>query len=348
MPHRPSTNTPSATLLSRRTLLGAGLAAGATGLALWPEAKLLAQQISDFVEGGPMPDIAPVQMSEHVWTIFAADGFPTPENRGMMSNVTFVVTSAGVVVLDSGSSLQIGQMAIRMIKKVTPKPVVAVFNSHVHGDHWLGNHAFAQAYGDKLPIYALPLTMAQIKGYEGNLWRSLMERWTNQATSGTQVVAPNTAVAHGQTMQFGDVTLKMHFYGTAHTAADLCVQVVQDKVTAVGDIAMANRIANIDDGSYPGTFKYFKDIAAAAGDQLWLPGHGEARHDLLQTYGKFLAGIWEPCLQAIKDGKSETQAKAMVLADPRVASRASTMLGFDSNIGKYTSLAYLEAEKEAF
>jgi hypothetical protein len=31
-----------------------------------------------------------------------------------------------------------------------------------------------------------------------------------------------------------------------------------------------------------------------------------------------------------------------------VASRASTMAGFDSNIGKYTSLAYLEAEKEAF
>ncbi len=38
----------------------------------------------------------------------------------------------------------------------------------------------------------------------------------------------------------------------------------------------------------------------------------------------------------------------MVLADPRVASRALTMQGFDSNIGKYTSLAYLEAEKEAF
>ena len=33
---------------------------------------------------------------------------------------------------------------------------------------------------------------------------------------------------------------------------------------------------------------------------------------------------------------------------PRVDSRARTMYGFDSNDGKYTSLAYLEAEKEAF
>ncbi len=137
-------------LISRRALLGSAVALGTTGLALWPDAQLFAQQIGDFIEGGPVPDIAPKQMSEKVWTIFAADGFPTPENKGMMSNVTFVVTSAGVVILDSGSSLQIGQMAIRMIKKVTPKPVVAVFNSHFHGDHWLGNHAFAQAFGGQL------------------------------------------------------------------------------------------------------------------------------------------------------------------------------------------------------
>ena len=53
-------------------------------------------------------------------------------------------------------------------------------------------------------------------------------------------------------------------------------------------------------------------------------------------------------LQAVKDGKSESEVKALVLKDPRVASRAKTMDGFDANIGKYTSLAYLEAEKLAF
>jgi hypothetical protein len=37
-----------------------------------------------------------------------------------------------------------------------------------------------------------------------------------------------------------------------------------------------------------------------------------------------------------------------VLAIPRVASRAKTLLRFDANIGKYTSLAYLAAEKETF
>lgn len=326
----------------------AGTALAGTGLLLFPELRAFADQAQDFIAGPPVADIAPTRLSRHVWMIYSEDGFPNADNKGMMANILFVVTSSGVVVLDTGASLQIGQMAIRMIRSVTPLPVVAVFNSHYHGDHWLGNHAFVEAFGNSLPIHALAHTTAQIKGHEGNLWRSLMERWTNQATMGTRVVAPNAVVQHGQVFRFGDVTLKMHFYGQAHTPSDLCVEVVEDKVTAIGDIAMANRIANIDDGSYPGTFKYFDALKKAAGEQLWVPGHGMPGKDLLTSYGTFLAGIWEPCVHAVKHDIPLDKAKALVLQDPRVASRANTMQGFADNIGKYTSLAYLEAEKEAF
>ena len=135
------TNQTSAVMSRRRWLSAAALSLPVAGL--WPDVHLLAQQAQDFITGAPVPDIAPQRISPRVWMIYAPDGFPTPENRGMMSNVCFVVTSAGVVILDSGSSLQIGQMALRVIRSVTPLPVVAVFNSHFHGDHWLGNHAFA-------------------------------------------------------------------------------------------------------------------------------------------------------------------------------------------------------------
>ncbi len=332
--------------MKRRQVLMATAVVG--GMAAWPEARLLAQQTQDFIEGPPVADIPAQRLSKHVWMIYSPDGFPTPENRGMMANIIFVVTPVGVVVIDSGASLQIGQMAIRMIRQVTHQPVVAVFNTHYHGDHWLGNHAFVKTYGDKLPIYSLASTITKLKGTEGNLWRNLMERWTNQSTIGTQVVIPNTSVQHGQVIQFGDVSLRMHHYGTAHTPSDLSVEVVQDKVTAVGDIAMTNRIANMDEGSYPGTFKYYKALMAATGEQLWVPGHGRARQDLLKTYGDFMAGIWEPSLKAVEDGKSEAEARAAVMKDTRVASRAKTMDGFEGNIGKYISLAYLEAEKVAF
>ncbi len=333
--------------LSRTSKTTLGLAAGVGGLALIPEVRLFAQAADDFLRGPPVKDIKPKQISKRVWLIYSPDSFPTPENRGMMCNITFVVTQKGVVILDSGASVQIGEMALRMIKTVTDKPLVAVFNSHYHGDHWLANHAYADAYPG-LPIYSLAENIKRIKGTEGSLWRGLMERWTNQATIGTKIIPPNTEVQNGQILDFGDTRLKMHFYGTAHTPCDLTVEVVEDKLTHVGDIAMENRIANIDDGSYPGTFKYYAALQKAAGDQLWLPGHGNPGKGLLKDYGELMAGIWEPCLQAVKDGKDMTAAKALVLKDPRVASRAQKTQGFDANIGKYTSLAFLEAEKEAF
>jgi glyoxylase-like metal-dependent hydrolase (beta-lactamase superfamily II) len=339
--------------MKRRTFLGGSLAAGlgaAAGvgaLALVPEVRAFAQAVDDFLRGPPMKDIRPKQLSKRVWLIYSPDSFPTPENQGMMSNITFVVSARGVLILDSGGSVQIGEMAIRMIRTVTDKPVIGVFNSHYHGDHWLGNHAFADTYPG-VPIYALEENIARIKGTEGNLWRSLMERWTQQATIGTRIVAPNTVVHHGQVLDFGDTRLRMHFYGTAHTPCDLCVEVVEDRITHVGDIAMENRIANIDDGSYPGTFRYYESLQKQTGDQLWLPGHGHPGKGLLKDYGELMAGIWETCLQAVKDGKDLSAAKDLVLKDPRVASRAARTRGFESNIGKYTSLAYLEAEKEAF
>ncbi|MEN9372882.1 MAG: hypothetical protein RIR79_434 [Pseudomonadota bacterium] len=320
--------------LSRRTILSASAA------------MLFAPSL--YAQGKVVPDMKPVQISPHVWSIYTPHGEPTPENHGMISNVTFVVTRAGVVVLDTGGSLQIGRMAIRQIKKVSNQPVIALINTHFHGDHWLGNHAFIEEYGNKLPIYALAEATQFIQSEEGQQWVGLMARWTNQSTVGTQAIIPNAEVKNGQTLLFGDVRLKMHFYGRAHTSADLSVEVVEDKLTFIGDIAMTDRIGTFDEGSYPGTLRYFSELKKNTGNQLWLPAHGVAARDLLDTYGAFMAGIWENCLKAVKDGKSEGEAKTMVLADPRVAMRAKTMQGFHNGIGKYISLAYLEAEKEAF
>ena len=323
-------------------------AARASAVALSPQLMQFARAADDFLKGPPVKDIPAKQLSQHVWMIYSPDGFPTPENQGMMANVTFVVSQQGVILLDTGASVQIGEMVIRMIKRVTHKSVIAIFNSHYHGDHFLGNQAFIEAYGKDIPIYAHPYSIDQIKGIEGNAWRNLMERWTNQATAGTKVIPPTHITKQGDIFNYGDVRIKIHHHGIAHTPGDICMQLIEDKITYVGDIAMGNRIANIDDGSYVGTFKTYKNLQSSEGDQIWIPGHGEPSKQLLKEYGDFLAGIYETCVKAVKDGQDLSAAKSLVLKDPRVSKRAKTMQGFDNNIGKYTSLAYLEAEKEAF
>lgn len=339
---------------SRRSFLKLAIGTGAlvAGAASWPRLSAFAGDLEDFIAGPPVADIAPTQLSEHVWMIFAEDGFPTPENQGMMANVVFAITDAGVVMFDTGGSLQIGEMAIRQLRTLTDKPVVAVFNSHYHGDHWLGNHAFVNAFGgtsgDDLPIYAHPITKTEIEGIQGTLWRRLMEQWTNQATAGTRIVAPTHHVEHGAEFTFGDLTLRIHHYGTAHTPGDICIEAVEDGLTYVGDLAMYRRIANMDDGSYVGTFQFMDALERNTQTTLWVPGHGLARPDVLQWQRELFAGIYENCLLAVEEMKSMAEAREMVLNDPRVASKAADTQGFDGNIGKYVSLAYLEAEREAF
>lgn len=336
--------------LSRRRFLNYGLGAAALGtsLAYWPQLSAFASDFEDFIRGPAVDDITPDRLSEHVWMIYSRDGFPTPENRGMMANITFVVTDKGVVMLDPGGSLQIGEMAIRQIRTITDKPVVAIFNTHYHGDHWLANHAFVDAFGSDLPIYAHAVTRREIEGVQGALWRRLMEQWTNQATAGTRIVAPNREVDHGAEFDFGDVTLRIHHYGIAHTPGDICIEVVEDRLTHVGDVAMDRRIANMDDGSYVGTFHFMDELERNTASRIWVPGHGHAGPEVLAWNRELFQGIYENCLRAVEDMQGMDVARDMVLNDPRVAGKAGDTLGFDSNIGKYVSLAYLEAEREAF
>ncbi len=323
-------------------------AAGVAGGLLSPPALQFASAASHFVRGPAVPDQPLQRLSPRVALVFAPEGFPTAQNLGMMANVVFVITSVGVVVLDTGASVQIGEMALRRLRTLTALPVVALVNSHYHGDHFLGNDAFVQAFGQALPIYAHPAARQQIEGVAGSSWRALMERWTQGATLGTQVVPPNRDAQHGLVLRFGDTTLKFHHHGRAHTEADLCVEVVEDRVVYVGDVAMNGRIANMDDGSYLGTLKTFDALEAAVPGGLWVPGHGQPSTRLLVEQRELFAGIYGQCAAAVKAGLDEAEARRRVLAYPPVAAHAARTQGWAGNIGKYISLAYLEAEKENF
>ncbi|MDK9695540.1 MAG: MBL fold metallo-hydrolase [Siculibacillus sp.] len=337
--------------LTRRALLAAGGFAGLTlGVAPGLRGGLTeaAAEAIAFVEGGPVPDQPLVAVGPHVHVIVAPDGFPTPENRGLMANITFVVGAKGVVVVDTGSSVRIAEMAIRGLRALTPKPVVGIVVTHYHGDHWLGNHGFVDAFGTDLPIWSLAGTRVEIAGATGTLWQESMLKWTNGATLGTRIVPPNRDVEHGFEVALGDVTLRMHHHGRAHTPFDLCVEVVEDRIMCVGDVLMDRRIANMDDGSFKGTIDVIDRLAATAAPKIWLPGHGRPGPDVATWQRELFAGIWETCMKAVEDGVPIEGALALALKDPRVASRAAETAGWDRNIGKYVSLAYLEAEQAQF
>mgnify|MGYP001551492932 FL=1 len=81
------------------------------------------------------------KIADDVYVIHGPLETPNPMNQGFMNNPGFLVTDAGVVIVDPGGSVQTGEMVLNVLSGITDKPVVAVFASHIHGDHWLGNDA---------------------------------------------------------------------------------------------------------------------------------------------------------------------------------------------------------------
>ncbi|WP_319558556.1 MBL fold metallo-hydrolase [Thiomicrorhabdus sp.] len=325
-------------LMKRFLGLGAGLAISST----WSTNSFAAA--SDWQT---VADTKPVKVTDHVYALYARGPWPTLENQGFFANIYLVKTAKGIVVLDTGTSVQIGEMALRAIKKAFNQPVIAAFNSHYHGDHWLGNHAFVNAYPE-LPIYAHPDAIGAIENAVGADWLNQMIKATNGAIEGTKVTAPNKGVSHGQTFNYGDVTLKVHSYGPAHSPVDIMIEVVEDKALFVGDIIMDHRIGNPSETSFQGYIKTLNIIRSEMSDRLLMPGHGKPGHDkLLRNYEDIMNGIYENAVKAVEDGLSIAETKELVLKDPRIERQAKVTEGFE-DIGKFVNFAYTEAEQAAF
>ena len=81
--------------------------------------------------------------------------------------------------------------------------------------------------------------------------------------------------------------------------------------------------------------------------KLWLSGHGDPNEDQVRWNKTLFEGIWEAALEAVKDDSGPDKAKELALKHPKVIATRPGTIGFNNNIGKFCSLAYLEAEKKA-
>ena len=97
----------------------------------------------------PVGEFAFEEVATNVYVMHGPLEEPNPDNHGFMNNPALIVGDEGLILIDPGSTLQVGMKILEEMEKVSTKPVLAVFNSHIHGDHWLGNQAVRQAYPDQ-------------------------------------------------------------------------------------------------------------------------------------------------------------------------------------------------------
>ena len=96
---------------------------------------------------------------------------------------------------------------VAQLRKTTKKPVTHVFNTHVHGDHWLGNQAVLEAW-PQATIIAHPDMIKQAKDGAAEFWLKLMSDMSGGYTDGTRAEIPTVEAADGQEFRIGGKTFR--------------------------------------------------------------------------------------------------------------------------------------------
>jgi len=287
---------------------------------------------------------APEQIAPGVYVIHGPTELPSPSNQGFMNNPAFIVTDEGVVVIDPGSSVQVGEMVLARIERITDRPILAVFNSHIHGDHWLGNQAIRARYPD-VPIYGHERVGPRVLAGAGTQWVQLMLKMTENATAGTEVVRPDHPVKDGDELSIGGLTYAVMNNDKAHTDTDIMLHVKEKGVLFLGDNAGHGRILRLEGGSFAGNIVALEN-ALSTGATVLVPGHGlSGGSEVAQRYRDYLETLYSTVQQGVEDGLADFEIRPLLL--PKLEPWQD-WAGFDHELGPHISGAFLEAEAAAF
>jgi len=283
-------------------------------------------------------------ISDGIYVIYGPKELPTPENRGFRNNPAIVLTKAGVVLIDPGGSVAAGELVLRKLKTVSDKPVVAVFDTHIHGDHWLGNAAVKAAY-PKVAIYGDAKMKALAESAEGERWTKMVNEMTRGANGNTKPVAPNATVKDGDVIRVGEIQFRIHHPEKAHTDNDLMIEVVERSTLFTGDVVRDRMIGQMEGGSFEGNIKAI-DRALAINAKRNVPGHGQAGGpDLLKAYRGYLATLYGTVSKLYAEGMADFEMIPKVV---KALAAYKDWWGFEEMSGPQISQAFLEVEAKAF
>jgi glyoxylase-like metal-dependent hydrolase (beta-lactamase superfamily II) len=283
------------------------------------------------------------RLTPNVYVIHGPTEDPTPANQAFRNNPGIVLTSEGVVVIDPGGSVHVGAMVVNKARTLTSRPIVAVFNTHAHGDHWLGNEGVKLAY-PRAVIYAHPKMKAMAIQDEGRMWIKVFNERSNNAVEGTTPVGPDRTVSDGEIVTIGRTRFRILHPGPAHSDHDLMIELPDEKVLFFGDIVRDGLLGPFM-ASYKGNIVAI-DRGLKTGATVFVPGHGRSGDAAVaMKYRHFLETMREQVRTHFRNGLSDFEMKPKISA---ALAEYRNWSSLDESLGPLVSTAYLEIEAEEF
>lgn len=225
-----------------------------------------------------------VQAGAHSWYVEGQAGAATRENQGFMSNAGFVVTPAGVLVIDALGSPALARRLVDAIRGVTAAPIRRVIVTHYHADHYYGLQVF-KALGAEIWAHERG---RDVLGSEAAAARLQQRRELLGDAIGDdfRAVPADVWLAGDTDFEFGGLRFALRHVGPAHSAEDLAVLVRADGVLYAGDLVFKGRVPFVGDADSKAWLAALEKFAALQ-PRVLVPGHGahseQAQQDLALT-----------------------------------------------------------------
>jgi quinoprotein relay system zinc metallohydrolase 2 len=227
---------------------------------------------------------------------------------GDICNISFVIGSKGVAVIDTGGSPKTGVRLREAIRSITNLPILYVINTHVHPDHSLGNAAFKQDH----PVFVGHSKLAELMAQRKEAYLRNQPQWVGVDAAGTELIPPTMPVAAASEIDLGGRRLLLSPYpAAAHSPADMSVVDTASNTLWTGDLLFIERTPSFD-GDMTGWLKVIEQLRDTRALHV-VPGHGPASDNLdlaLNDEKRYLSTLLSDVRAAIKHGDSMEQTVA--------------------------------------
>jgi cyclase len=198
-------------------------------------------------QGGPPPSkLDLVKIKDDLYVI---------HNDYVPGNSTALITNDGVILVDDKFDSDY-EGILTQLKKVTPKPIKYVINTHHHGDH-SGSNAKMQ----KMDVQIVASQHARENMVDGN-----------------QPGLPNVVFDHHAQVYLGGKYAELYYFGRSHTNGDIVVLFPAQRTLASGDMfTFGQDVPELIDYAGGGSGKEWTgtlDAALLLPFDTVVPGHG--------------------------------------------------------------------------
>lgn len=213
----------------------------------------------------------PVEVIPHVWSAIGATAPPTYENAGHNNNLSFILTGAGVVVVNAGASAQLAEALHAEIRTITDQPVVLVINENGQGHAMLGNSYWRD---QGVEILAHADAAHEFEEYGAQILEG-MKRYNRDRAEGTRLVAPDRTFEEREVIELGDVRIEVLHLGPAHSPGDIQVWLPDWDIVIAGDMAFHERMPPIFADTVTSDWvETWETAFEPLGATYVIPGHG--------------------------------------------------------------------------